>query len=128
MTLYTFSHQFLQRMMSHMDGEPKPKWYRCSTELPPGWHEGVGAVAEACGMKLKYVYMVAVDRLLREKDASGVADAVWQMQRGTATNFKGISASHSVDELRKRYRSVMEKNRLPNGKKTGGQRKAKKKR
>ena len=69
-------------------------------------------------MKLKYVYMVAVDRLLREKDASGVADAVWQMQRRTATNLKSISASHSVDELRKRDQSVMEKNRPPTGKKT----------
>jgi hypothetical protein len=84
--------------------EPEPAWEKPSIELPPGWHEAMQEVARmAGGVALKYVYAVAIDRFLSDRDVKAIEDAAWTMQRRARKDLKRVSEQHSAKEIEERF-------------------------
>lgn len=84
-----------------MAGQEKSE--KLTVELPPGWHAAMQALAEKTGVSLKYLYTLAVDRLLADCDTHAVEEAAWDMERRMRKNLSGLGARHSADEIARRY-------------------------
>lgn len=88
--------------------EPHPKPEKLTVELPPGWHGAMQALAEKTGVSLKYLYTLAVDRLLADPDAHGVEEAAWEIERRMRKNLRSLGARHTADEIARRYSDIEE--------------------
>ena len=62
-------------------------------------------ISKTTGVSLKYLYTLAVDRLLGDTDAKGVEEAAWEIERRMRQDLRGLSAKHMPDEIGKRYSS-----------------------
>ena len=79
------------------------KWEKRGIELPPGWHDVLLKISEVTGVSLKYLYTVAVDRLLSDDDIKGIGKEAWDVRRDTSTDLEEVSARHTVEAFEKRH-------------------------
>lgn len=84
-----------------MQSKETPK--KLTFELPRGWHAAMQQISDNTGVSLKYLYSLAVDRLLSDMDAKGVEEAAWEIERRMRQDPRALSARHSPDEVGKRY-------------------------
>ena len=89
-------------MISFMSNESHG-WEKRSVELPPGWHAAVLKLSELTGVKLKYLYSVAVDRLLAESDVAGIEEAAWTLQRRSRKDLGRVASSHNAAAIERRH-------------------------
>ena len=85
-----------------MDTDAK-SWDKRAIEVPPGWHAAMKRLSVLTGMSVKYLYALALDRLMSDADLDGMADAASKLQRMGRRNLQDLSALHTADTLNKRY-------------------------
>ncbi len=76
-------------------------WDRPSIELPPGWHALLQELSDVTGVKLKYLYTLAVEQLLANINVQRVSNKAWKIQREAGEDLDGVGERHTADTLRK---------------------------
>ena len=89
-----------------MNGEAE-KWDRVSIELPPGWHAVLVKLSDLSGLKLKYLYTLAVERLLDDSDLRRVIEDAWTTDRRTKTDLAQVGRGYTPAKLEERYRQAI---------------------
>lgn len=89
-----------------MNGETE-KWDRVSIELPPGWHGVLVKLSDLSGLKLKYLYTLAVERLLVDSDIRRVIEDAWTTERRTRSDLGRVGRSFTAAGLEERFRKAM---------------------
>ena len=89
-----------------MNGETQ-KWDRVSIELPPGWHDVLVKLSDLSGLKLKYLYTLAVERLLVDSDIRRVIEDAWTTERHTRGDLGRVAGSYTAAEMEERFREAM---------------------
>lgn len=92
-----------------MNGDSE-KWERVSIELPPGWHDVLVKLAGLSGLKLKYLYTLAVDRLLADSDIHMVIEDAWTTERQAKSDLARVARSYTVADMEERFREEIKKN------------------
>lgn len=87
----------MNRMTSKREG-----WEKRGIELPPGWHGAMLKLSELTGVSLKYLYTLAVDRLLADASIEGVEEAAWNIQRLARKELSELSQRHTAEQVEKR--------------------------
>ncbi|MCG8408058.1 MAG: hypothetical protein MI923_22900 [Phycisphaerales bacterium] len=91
--------------------ESKKETERITITLPPGWHAAMQEIADATGVSLKYLYSLAVDRFLGERDVEGVDKDAWALLQDMRKDLKGVASKHKKEALQKRYKPIKERSR-----------------
>ncbi len=84
-----------------MDMEEKSE--KLTVELPPGWHGAMQKLSEKTGVSLKYLYTLAVDRLLSDPKAEAVEEAAWDIERRMRKDLQALGARHTANQIAERY-------------------------
>lgn len=82
--------------------EQRTEWDRRSIEIRPGWHAVVQELSVQTGVSLKYLYTMAVDRLLTKVDIERMTKEAWDLQRDTKRDLAAVAARHTPDSIPKR--------------------------
>ena len=88
--------------------ESQTNTQKLTIELPPGWHAAMQEIADATGVSLKYLYSLAVDRFLSDRDVEGVDKDAWALEKGMRKDLKGLASKHKKETLQKRYKPIKE--------------------
>ena len=81
-------------------------WEKRGIELPPGWHAALLKLSELTGVSLKYLYTVAIDRLLTDADVEGVEEAAWNIQRRAKKDLQRVGARHTPGDVEKKHQQA----------------------
>ena len=76
-------------------------WERRSIELPPGWHDVLTELSRLSGVKLKYLYSVAINQMLTDADFDQIVKAAWDLHRQTGEDITRVGACHRPDTVQK---------------------------
>ena len=93
-------------MMGYMETETTP-WDKRSIEIPPGWHKAMRRLSASTGVALKYLYSVALDRLLRDENFEIIEEEASVLQRRARKDLTEVSGSHTPETVEKRARKVV---------------------
>ncbi len=83
--------------------EPQGKSEKLTIELPPGWHGAMQKLSEKTGVSLKYLYTLAVDRLLSDPKTEAVEEAAWDIERRMRKDLQALAARHTANQIAERY-------------------------
>ena len=92
-----------------MESQTKPE--KLTFELPPGWHAAMLEISNATGVSLKYLYTLAVDRLLSDRDVVCINKDAWDLVQNMRKDLRGVGSKHKKEALQKRYKPIKEAGR-----------------
>ncbi len=88
-------------------------WDRPAIELPPGWHKLIGELAREGpqDLKMKYVYTLAVFRLLTTEDIGSIVEEAWEIERECREHLDAVAQRpvKSFQQAMQRYRDKKRK-------------------
>ncbi|HUU98253.1 MAG TPA: hypothetical protein VM487_21175 [Phycisphaerae bacterium] len=90
-------------------------WEKRGIEIPPGWHATMKRLSALTGVGLKYLYALALDRLMSDPDFSGLSEAASSLQRISRKDLRDLARRHTVEALNKRHEK--QRRRKPSAKK-----------
>lgn len=89
-------------MMYHMDSKDV-SWDKRSIEIPPGWHEAMHKLSDLTGVGLKYLYTLALDRLLSDDGFETIEEAGSSLQRRSKKDLTTVSECHTAQSIESRF-------------------------
>jgi len=99
-TFCAYYHHFADAIIWLMYDEGEI-WERRSIELPPGWHGVMTELAQAGRVKLKYLYSVAIDRMLRQGDFDRIVKAAWDLDQQAREDIRRVGVRHRRETVEK---------------------------
>ena len=87
-----------------MKNDPYP-WEKRGVEIPPGWHASMKKLSKLTGVGLKYLYALALDRLLSEKDYEQIGEAASVLQRRCRQDLDQVAERHTSEIVEARYKA-----------------------
>ena len=95
-----YYHHFARAIIELMY-ETANAWERRSIELPPGWHALITKLSKHGRVNLKYVYSVAIDRMLSKGDFGDIVEAALELERRAKRDVARVGACHRPETLEK---------------------------
>jgi hypothetical protein len=77
-------------------------WEKRGIEIPPGWHAAMKRLSALSGVGLKYLYAVALDRLMSDPDIDGVSEAASSLQRISRKDLRDLARRHTPEAVNAR--------------------------
>jgi hypothetical protein len=81
--------------------EKAEAWERRSIELPPGWHALITKLSKHGRVNLKYLYSVAIDRMLTKGDFDQIVEAALDLERRARRDVARVGARHRRETIEK---------------------------